>query len=791
MRYALRSLAGARAFSVGALVCLSVGLTLTIAAFSVINAVFFRSMPGIRDQSSLRHIWVGATGREGPQMMPPSLRDSEAFRTSLADVADVAAAVQTPVAAKYDGAAMVTRAVFVSRNYFDVLGTTPLAGRVLHASESEGAVVGELFWRRHLGARPDVLGRALFVNGHPFTVVGIAPAKFVGASPGEFEDDPSTMPSIWLPVAVHPRVAGSDVARPPFVQLTARLSTGTSDDELASRANALAAALPAADGQARRDPFARVKPIHRSAYNDDSDMALAVSGILAVPLGILAIGCANVANLLLARGTARSRETAVRLALGASRARIVRELLAESLLLAGAAAAVAVGLCALTIDLIEGWIPIPVTVDWRVASFAGSAAILTALLFGLLPALGQARSGISLRLHDARPLKTRTRRALVGFQLAVSTALLVIAALFVRTVTGLAATEHAEDAHVLRASFAVHLVKHDGARMELFEQALLERVRAVGGIRDAGIGPYRQREGIIVRIPGEGGRTYAAGGQISDGWLSAAGRTLQAGRDFAAHERRGAPMAAIINESLARRVAPAGDALGKTILVSRSEIARAPQFEVQIVGIVRSGDAEGIRRREQPPTVYLPVAISDADERTLIIRTEAPAVGMASTIRAIGADVAPNVPITTLQTAEETRREAGLEYRILARAMSAAGVLALLLAAFGLFSLLTYLVAQRRRELGIRLALGATREDIVRLVVGESAVVAIAGAVLGGIAAAGIALTMRSMFVGVGPADPVSYAAAAGVLVFAALAASAHPAVRASRTDPASVLRTE
>jgi ABC-type lipoprotein release transport system permease subunit len=164
---------------------------------------------------------------------------------------------------------------------------------------------------------------------------------------------------------------------------------------------------------------------------------------------------------------------------------------------------------------------------------------------------------------------------------------------------------------------------------------------------------------------------------------------------------------------------------------------------------------------------------------------------MAPTIRAIGTDAAPNVPITTLQTAEETKREAGLEYRILARAMSAAGVLALLLATFGLFSLLTYLVAQRRRELGIRLALGATRENIVRLVVGESAVVAIAGAVLGGIAAAGIALTMRSMFVGVGPADPMSYAAAAGVLVFAALAASAHPAVRASRTDPASVLRTE
>ena len=791
MRYALRSLMGARAFSIGALVCLSVGLTLTIAAFSLINAVFFRSMPGIRDQASLRHIWLGGAGPGGPQILPLSLHDYETFRSSLTDVANVAAAIQTPVAAKYDGAATVTRAVFVSRNYFDVLGTTPLTGRVLHATEEEGAVVGELFWRRHLGARPDALGRALLVNGHAFTVVGIAPAKFVGASPGEFEDDPSAMPSIWLPLAVHPRVAGSEVARAPFLQLTARLSTGSSDEDLASRAQSLAAGLPAADGGARRDPFARIKPIHRSAYDDEADMALAVSGIMAVPLGILAIGCANVANLLLARGTARSRETAVRLALGASRARIVRELLTESLVLAGAAAALAVGLCAVTIDLIEGWIPIPVAVDWRVALFAALAALMTALLFGLLPALGQAKSGITLRMHDARPLKTRTRRALVGFQLALSTALLVIAALFVRTVMGLAAAELEEDAHVLRASFAVHLAKYDRARIDLFEQSLLERVRTVGGIRAAGVGPYRQREGIFVRVPGEAGRTYAAGGSITDGWLSAAGRTLRAGRDFSAHERRGTPTAALINEPLARRVAQGGDALGKTILVSRSEIANAPRHEVQIVGIVRSETAEGIRRREPPPTIYLPVAVSDSDERTLVIRTEGPAAELTSTIRAIGSEVAPNVPITTIQTAEEAKREAGLEYRILARAMSVAGILALLLAAFGLFSLLTYLVAQRRRELGIRLALGATREDIVRLVVGESAMVAVAGAALGGLVAAGIAVTMRSMFVGIGPADPVSYAAAAGVLVFAALAASAHPAARASRTDPASVLRTE
>jgi putative ABC transport system permease protein len=789
IRYALRSLAASPSFTVSSILCLSVGLALTIAAFSVINAVLFRSMPGIHEQSALRHIWILAADPRWNEVVPPSPHEYAAYRDSLADIAAVAAAVQSPVAAQLDGTTVVTRAVFISANYFQVLGTRPVVGQLLDANV-EGAVVGERFWRVHLGGRDDAVGRTILVGGQSFQIIGIAPAGFVGAATGEFDDDPTTIPSIWVPLASHTGIAGTDATRPAYIRMTARLAPGSSEKVVAERVEGIAAPLAAAAGRAQRDTIVRVRPIHSGPHEEPADVAVAMAGVMVVPLGILAIGCANVANLLLARGAARSRDIAVCLALGASRARVIGELLIESLLLAVAAAALAVGFCTLAIEFVEHWMPIPVAVDWRVASFSAVAATLTALLFGLLPSVSLAGSGSIGRIHDARPLRQRTRRTLAGLQLALSAALLVIAALFVRTVTGIVGAEREDERHVLTASFAVHLAHYDRARVELFEQTLLERVRRISGVRNAGVGPYRQREGVLVRVPGVRAATYAAGGPITDGWLGAAGFALTAGRDFTAQERRGAPTAAIVNEALAALLWPSGGPLGEVVSISRPEETNAPRFEVQVVGVVKSG-ITGFRNRPPVPTVYLPVAISVADERTLWVRTEQPASGVAPDIRRIAADLAPGVALTDLGTLADARRATATPYRLLAGAMSAAGSLALLLAAFGLFSLLTYLVALQRRELGIRLALGARPRDVVRLVVGESTLVAIAGAIVGGIVAAVAATGLRSEFVGIGPTDPVSYLAAAAVLIGAALAASAHPALRASRTDPASVLRAE
>jgi putative ABC transport system permease protein len=786
LKYAIRALAASPTFTIGSILCLSVGLALTIAAFSLINAVLFRSMPGIQDQAALRNIWIGAAGRFGPEIAPPTIDEYHVFRDSLADIAMVAASAQDPVAVQVEGTAIVTRAVFASPNYFQVLGTVPIAGRLPDAA-GNGAVIGERWWRAHLGGRPDAIGRTVTIAGQSFQIVGIAPAAFVGASTGEFDDDPTTTPSIWLPLASHARTVIRPGNRPAYLRMTARLVAGGSEEMLTERALSIAGSLAAAAG--RTDPFVRVRPIHMGPFDETSEVALAMAGVMVVPLGILAIGCANVANLLLARGASRSRDIAVRLALGASRARIVGELMTESLILAGAAAIVATALCALAIALLERWMPLPIAVDWRVAGFAAAAAAVTALLFGLLPAVSLARLGVILRIQDRRPVRTWTRRTLAGLQLALSTALLVIAALFVRTVTGIAAGERADEAYTLTASFAVHLAKYDRVRLDEFETAMLDRVRGIGGVRHAGFGPGTQYEPLLVSTSDNQQPLNTVGGGITDGWLGAVGARIVAGRDFTAPERRGAPAVTLVNDALAARLFPNGDALGQAIAVST---ANGPRYDVQIVGII-GGERSGFRgARPRPiPAVYLPSAISVRDQRMLRVRTEQPAAHVIPTIRALTPAIAPEVAVMGIASIAEARQSAAQPYRLLAQGMGAAGTLALLLAAFGLFSLLTYLVAQRRRELGIRLALGARPRDVFRLIVGESTVVALGGAAVGGITAALVATATRSMFIGVSPADPVSFVAAATVLIAVALAASAPPALRAARTDPSEVLRAE
>lgn len=792
LKYALRSLLASPSFTLGSILCLSVGLALTIAAFSLINAVLFRSMPGIRDQHQLRNLWLFANSDYGRQIVSPSSADYEAMRASLSPIA-VTAGTEFSVAVRAAGAPIATRAVFAAPNYFDVLGTSAVMGRLFGGSGTDTVVVSERFWRNTLAARPDVIGSALYVNGVSFQISGVVPEKFVGASPGEFEDDADRIPSVWLPLGAFDSVVGSPPSRPFYLRMTVRLAPGVSENEVAARAGAVAASLAAAAG--RTGSLVRVHPLHRGAYEDTTDVAIALSVVMAIPLGILAIGCANVANLLLARGATRSREVAVRLALGASRGRVVREFLLESVLLAGGGALVALGLCEVAVRVVASWFPLPLAVDWRVAAFAISAAVATAIAFGLLPALSTTRSAMRSRLQDALPLKTRTRRILVGMQLALSTALLVVSAILVRTVMVVSAPGQDDESRVLAATFGVGLAKYDRVRIDEFDRTLIERITAAPGVEAAGlasVAPFRSSEGLIVSVPGGSSnrRRYAAGGHITDGWLRAAGLRVVAGRDFLSRERQGPPTAALVNETLAAQLWPTGSPLGQSLLVADAERSDGPRHEVQVIGVVSNATrAPGASRPAS--AFYLPSAITAVRERMLWIRTRGDATDLAALVRSIGSEVAPRVPMTDVITVAGAReREAG-PYGWIATGMTTAGMLALLLAAFGMFSLLTYLVAQRNREMGVRLALGARPRDIVRLVVGESAAVAVVGSLAGGAIAVAIGQGLDDLYVGVGSADPLSFLAASGVLIGTVLAASAQPALRAARTDPARVLRAE
>lgn len=789
LRHALRSLIGAPAFTLGSIACLSIGLALTIAAFSVVNAAFFGPLPGVHDRGALRHVWMFTKSQHGSMVSHVTQDEFRAYQTALADVAELTAFGRRTVSLQFRATPQAARAVFVAPNYFSLLGTQPQLGSLSSLDDVHTAVVSDGFWRTQMDSRPDAVGQVIQVDRRPFTVVAVAPPKFDGPSPGELETDPARIKAVWLSLeALRIKTDADPSGR--GLAMTARLKPGFTDAQVASRASAVAASL--ADSAT-----ARVRPIHLGPSEDAANVALALAVIMSVPFGILAIACANVANLLLARGTVRAREVAVRLALGASRRRIVLELLVESALLAIVAAVVALGLCAAAIRIVTQWIPLSIAIDWRVAAFALAAAGATAVAFGLWPAVGFSRVPMTLRLHDLRPVRTRTRRLLVATQLALSTTLLVVAALLLRTVAGLTqAGERADEAQTLAVTLDLGLGGYDQARGEALVMALTERVRDLRGVVVAGAapdGPFQPRHSVLLWQPDQGRerRQFARGSAVTEGWLDAAGVRLLAGRDFTPQERRGSPTAVLVSESLVRSFWPDGSALGRTLVLANPLVTKSPRYTVQVIGVVSDGTTHLVYR-EPSVVAYLPSAISYEPERSVWARTHGDAARLIPQVRAVVSSLAPDVPITDLTTVAEARaRDAG-PYRWLSQGMAAAGVLSLLLAALGLFSLLTYLVAQRRREVGIRMALGARRQDIIRLVVGESALVAAGGASVGGLAALGIAMTMlQDMFRGTSVVDPVSFALAAGVLVATTLTASAHPALRAARTDPASVLRAE
>jgi predicted permease len=793
LKYIHRSLLAAPAFTLGSIACLSLGLALTIAAFSVVNAALFGELPGVQDRGALRNVWLGTTRQHGRMVTSVSRNDYEAFQQGLAGAADVAAHTNRTVSLRYDADPQAARAIYVSPNYFAVLGTRPQLGAVPTGPGS--VAVSDRFWRTQLGGRPDAVGQIVYVDRRPFSVGAVLPAKFDGPSPGELEEDAARIKAVWLPLDALPVSPDGDPTGR-WLALVARLKPGIAEAQLQERAAAVAAGLGASDPANLPGAHAVVRSIGQGPYEESSDIAAALVVIMSVPFGILAIACANVANLLLARGTTRMREIAIRLALGASRRRIVFELLAESALLATLSAVTALPLCAAALRLVMRWLPLSIAIDWRVALFAVGAGAGTAIAFGLLPALGFSRAPMNLRIQDLRPVRPRTRRLLVATQLALSTTLLVVAALLVRSVANMtAAGERADEAQVLAITVDLKLGGYDEARGEAALTAITERVRALPGVVVAGAapdGPFKPRHSVLL-WPAEQvreRRLFARGSAITDGWFEAAGVQLIAGRDFSPHERRGTPSVVLVGEATARTFWPGGQPLGQTLKLADPRVAKGPRFTVQVIGVVSDGVTRLVDRQPSP-VAYLPSPITYEPVRSVWARTHGDGRALLPQIRAIASSVAADVPITDLTTVADARNRDASPYRWLSRGLAAAGALSLGLAAFGLFSLLSYLVAQRRREVGIRMALGARREDIIRLIVGEGAVVAVGGAVLGGAAALAIAQMMREILYGIGATDPLAFAAAAGVLVATALAASAHPALRASRTDPSEILRTE
>jgi len=835
LRYAMRSLGRAPGFSSSVIGNISLGLGATIVAFAFINGALLRPFPGVRDQDRLVEIGMLRSGPFGLMIPaqtaladhPDVLRTLREGMTSLDVVtsftaADVAVTLPQPRS---------LRAAFVSANYFDVLGVLPELGRTFAPEEGRidsapAAVIGHALWTAEFGGDPSVIGRSIQVGGQILAVIGIAPQGFTGTR--TTQGLLGTGVELWLPMALADRGAMGD---PPQesgargIQYVGRMRDGVRVDRVETELGVVALRLGIAgssDGPgggrivtSAANPsepvVAAVSALSR--FPRAEDQAFLVAVILPVPLLVLAIACVNAANLLLVRASRRRREVAVRLALGASRLRLVRQLVIESLVLAVGAALLALPLAWAVLQVVAAYMALPMPIDGTVVAGALVAAFLTALGFGLVPAFHATGQHPSAALGTAPAgsggtrAEARGRRALVAGQVALSLGLLAVGFQLTARLVSLAEPPGSDPDRLLLASFDLEQLRFSSVESDAFYEALVEGASRIPGVEAAGLADREllwtwEREGnssVVVdsrgtaappnsgRVNGllafQEGMRFAIGGSAGGDLFRAAGLDLLEGREFVAADRREIPDVAIVTDRLASQTFQ-GAALGRTLRVSTTSM----EADVRIVGIVES-PAE--LSDPNLAVIFFPSPVHEGSARTLYLRADGPAGRLAPAVRDLVARLDPEVPILEIATLDQKIRADTVFERTLASAAAVLGVVALLLAGMGLYGVTSYGVTMRRREIAVRMALGARADRVVRMVLRQALAVATVGSVLGGLLAIGAGLFIQAGVFGVAGVDVATLGGSAAVLAVAMLTASLLPARRAARLDPMAVLREE
>ncbi len=803
-RHAARNLRAAPGFSVAVVASLTLGIVVVAGTYAFINAALFPMLPGVRDQHRLIEIYMERS----------TIDERAALRQTVPGVGDVASSMGRRFAIGARGQVLSVPGVFVSANYFDVLGTRLRAGRAFLDSEdrpADGAavVLGSALSRRLFGDESPV-GGFMSVGGHPAQIVGVAEEGFRGTYTS-FDADVD----IFVAWGMADRFAAepaNDFQRPDAqrgeYELThiARLSEAALAESVLDRARVVAPRLVAARIGPRSRPLVSVRPLGR----DDDETALQIAAILAVPFLVLLIGCINAATLILARGTQRMRDTAIRLALGAGTWRIVRSLLAESLLLALIAAAVTLPVLSWTVAGLERFMPVPFELDGRVAAFAVLLSCASVFVFGLAPALRLAGINDGLALASSRagetPRRSAMRQGLVAVQVALCIGLLATGAQLITGVHRLAgATGVDSPSRLLMVSFDLSQLDAPPGRAETFYSGLVERVERVPGVVRVGLAGTgavwtdgrgkTDNNSTIVWPPDERpdrGHVWI-GGYAGGDLIEAVGLRLVAGRLFTPADRTGRPRVAIINQTAATRHFD-GAAVGRVVRVAARRGTYATGHDVEIVGVIDPALDPGYVPNPDDPTVeaiYLPQRLRHEPALTLYVRTSEGAAPILAAIQRSASSVDPAVPIVDSATLAEHQLERQVEVRFAAQGVTVLGLVGLALAAGGVYGMVAFLVASRRREIGVRMALGARPQSILRLILGQGVRTALVGAVAGGAIAVAVSIVVRGQMYGVPPVDMLALAAAALLLASVVVVASLIPARAATRVDPLIVLREE
>ncbi len=810
VRQALRLLAASPVFALTAIASLAIGIGASAATFSLADALILAPPEGVRDPDSLIDIGRSNEGDGFDNMSYPMfvyLRDHTQTLAAMSAV-EVAGG---PLNLSADGGSERVFGKLVSGNYFDMLGARPAIGRFFTASEDRVpdanpvVVLGHDFWMRRFAGDPAVLDRPLRLNNREFAVVGVAADGFQGAA--------MIGTDLWMPMAMVAAARGKADSRlleePASVWHVAagRLRPGVDRLEAHAELNTLAEAFkaqePRADArhQIATSPLQRIPPPVRLPFK------AFVGFLFALTATLVAIACSNVAGMLLVRATARRREMATRLAVGAGKGRLVAQLMTESLVLFMAAGLVSLPLAVWLVAAIEGLLPalpFPIAIDLavnaRVVAFALGASLLTSLVFGLAPARHAVSGNLASLLHGANSTadrgRLRLRNGLVVAQVALSLTLVVVALLFVRALSAAASIDPGfRTANVDIATLDVSLSGYSGQQAVQLSERFEERVRAIPGVvsvatsrmialQGGGFGMGR------FRVPGatgplEDGTWDPDWNVISPDYFETIDMPLVAGRRFTTADRDGAPLVAIVNETFAARAWPGRPAVGQRIVhVSRGE----PEREMEVVGVARAAKYRYIS--DGPRLfVYVPLAQNPITNLELFVRHDGRPV--ARDLRSAIAQVEPNVPIVMLQSYDAAAAIGLLPQRLAAWMAGGVGTVGAFLAALGLYGLMAFLVAQRTREIAIRMALGATDDDMRGMVLKHASRLGVIGALTGLAVAAGVGVLARSLLIGTSPMDPLAFGGTAVLFAVVLVAASWAPARRAARTNPAAALRIE
>jgi predicted permease len=808
LAHAFRSLRRSPGFTVAAVLTLALGIGATTTLVSVVDTLMFRPPAGVRDPERLvRPYFHFSTPSFGSWTGPTvSYLDFTDLRDHVAAFSNVGAFYSASTSLGRGAEARPVAVTGVSGSYFGTLGAGAWRGRLIQPDDDvvgapeHVAVLSERFWRVGLGADPGVMGRELLVGNEKYTVVGITGPGFAGPD--------LTAPDLWIPLSALARTFTADFATQRndyFIRLIGRLRPGATAALATQQATATIAAGRADSSVSNGFKNVVMGPV-QEARGPEASRSVQVALWLVLMSGIvLLVACANVGNLLLARGLARTRELAIRKALGARRSDLVRELVAESLALAFMGGVAAALLCLWGGGAVRRFLLPPEAaasfhLDLRLCSAAAALSLLAGLLAGVLPALRVASGDLTPALKEGGIRegyrRSRLRSALVVAQIALSVLLVIGAGLFVRSLRNAMAVDTGYDlSRVVMVSVDLAAQGYDGTEVAGAFAAMQDAVRHDPRVESAAIsvgGPFSWSFGIRARVAGRDSLPRLPSGGpylqvVTPEFLSTVGLRVVQGRDFAPSDRvEGDARVAVINQTMARLVWPGGSPLGECLYLGDEKTCTT------IVGVVEDGRRQQAFEAPQMG-IYRPMSLHSQSLRgtTLYVRVGGKAAEAASSIRDLAQRAVPNLPYIRAQALSDIVAPQYDAWRMGATMFSLFGGLALLLAAIGVYGLVAYAVRGRQRELGIRLALGAPERSLVRLVVREGALLALAGLGLGLAAALGGGRAMGSVLYGVKPADPAVLIGSSVVLALAATAACVIPARRAARVDPMEALRAD